>query len=492
MKSFIRVGLPILLVVGGVFGITFIRMYSGNDESDPTDAKGTNTTKPAASQVLKFWTTSAVAPKGDIETVPFSLRHLYYWDPQVEMSAAGHFAFLCENRNPQPVTVRVPTTNCQCAGVDMAVLPSDVFRDYVIGSIYANSPLCPASAPTAALVNAALSGRLSWLPLFKDGERNEQTIPAADPASGGGPQFALIRLSWTGKGEPGAKSIAAQFFASIGDGPPSHTELTVQTAIVPAFQILKRTGPTQWTSARELPFGELRENGQARHTVFFASATRRLLVPSIATSKPDPCITWSEPVVASDEEVASLKEYARSNEASARAVRCLYKMEITVRERVEVVEDGKKRLYQLDLGPIDRKITATSADAGSWTLTLSGRVLGDVNVLGDSDGGRINLGNFPADQDKSGSVVLLAERSGLDLTLIETETLPNYAKVKLEPTEPLGDRKQWRLRVTIPKGSLYGSLPENSGIILKTNDPIPRRFRIPIRGMTYDSGGPRL
>jgi hypothetical protein len=167
-------------------------------------------------------------------------------------------------------------------------------------------------------------------------------------------------------------------------------------------------------------------------------------------------------------------------------------MDIVVRERAEVTDGGKKQIHHLDLGPIDRKLTVSSAGAGSWSMAISGRVLGDVNVLGDSDGGRINLGNFPADQDKSGSVVLLAERSGLDLTLIESETHPNYVKVKLEPAEPLGDRRQWRLRVTIPKGSLYGAMPESSGIILKTNDPVPRRFRIPIRGMTYDSGGPRL
>ena len=37
MKSFTRIGLPILLVVGVVFGITFIRMYSPEDtETDET------------------------------------------------------------------------------------------------------------------------------------------------------------------------------------------------------------------------------------------------------------------------------------------------------------------------------------------------------------------------------------------------------------------------------------------------------------------------
>jgi len=40
MKSIIRVALPILLVAGLVFGITFIRMYSSDDQTpDITSSK---------------------------------------------------------------------------------------------------------------------------------------------------------------------------------------------------------------------------------------------------------------------------------------------------------------------------------------------------------------------------------------------------------------------------------------------------------------------
>ena len=49
-----------------------------------------------------------------------------------------------------------------------------------------------------------------------------------------------------------------------------------------------------------------------------------------------------------------------------------------------------------------------------------------------------------------------------------------------------------RLRVTVPKGSLYGALPPNSAVILTTAGPNPRRLRIPVRGTAYDSGGPRI
>ena len=100
--------------------------------------------------------------------------------------------------------------------------------------------------------------------------------------------------------------------------------------------------------------------------------------------------------------------------------------------------------------------------------------------------------SFPADQDRSHDVVLLADSPGLDLSLAAAETTPNYLKVKLDRLDPIDGRNQWRLRVTLPKGSLFGALPENSGVVLTTTGPNPRRLRIPVRGMTYDSGGPRI
>jgi hypothetical protein len=154
---------------------------------------------------------------------------------------------------------------------------------------------------------------------------------------------------------------------------------------------------------------------------------------------------------------------------------------------------GKKEFHQLDLGLLDRRLTVKAVEAGTVNLMVRARVLGDVSFLDGSSDGRVDLGNsFPADQDRTKTVVLIAERLGLDLKLAEAETFPNYLKVRLEPAEKVDGRNQWRLRVTVPKGSLYGALPPGSAVILTTTDPHPRRLRIPVRGMTYDSGEPRI
>ena len=207
----------------------------------------------------------------------------------------------------------------------------------------------------------------------------------------------------------------------------------------------------------------------------------------------DPCVTWTAPVPATREDLASLADFVSridEREKPIRPPKSLYKVQVTVRERVKV--PGTEEVRQLDLGPVERRLTVSAADGGSIPLTVRGRVFGEVTIWTGSESGKVELGNsFSANEDRTRDVVLVADRPGLDLKLLDAETSPKYLKVKLEPLESLPDgRKQWRLRVTLPKGSLYGALPETSAVILQTNTP--RRFRLPVRGMTYDSGGPRL
>jgi hypothetical protein len=484
MKTFTRIGLPILLVAGVVFGITFIRMYSPPEERQGSgDAK---TEKDVGREAaLKFFTVRAIV--GNPSSTP---KYLWYWDSTVEVAAPGHFEFWCQNRNPQPVTIRVPATNCQCAGAEMAVVPNDAYQEYAVLSALSGSPLWSAPAALAAYAHVNFESKLTWLPLFKGGERPDQTIPAANAASG--PQFALVRLAWTGKGEPGPKGISAEVYASVGDAVPSREVLGAEMNVVPSFELHRLEG-LQWASAREVSVGDLRENSEAKLTIYLASFTRSHLLYNVSSDHPTPCITWTEPVPATEEELASFIAHTRGTENLIRRVRNLSKIEFTVRERIEVATGDQKSFHQLDLGPVDRKLTIAGVGSGGWAMTLKGRVLGEIAVLSGADGGRIDLGTFAADQGANKEVVLLAERPGLDLSLLENETTPNYLKVKLEALKDYPDgRKQWKLRVTVPQRMLYGSLPENSGIVLKTSGISSRRLRLPVRGMTYDSGGPRL
>jgi hypothetical protein len=129
MRSFTRVLLPILLVAGVVFGLTFIMIHSPDDESGAGSREAKDRKGPGAGPPLKFFTLKAAVPREERNEETGQVRltgpvHLKYWDSEVEVGAPGHYPFWCQNRHDQPVTVRVPSTNCQCAGVDLAVVPA--------------------------------------------------------------------------------------------------------------------------------------------------------------------------------------------------------------------------------------------------------------------------------------------------------------------------------------------------------------------------------
>jgi hypothetical protein len=492
MNSFTRIGLPILLVAGVVFGITFVMMYSPEEEKTPT-GPGDQVQNPDR-QALKFFTTKAI-----VSTQTSTPKHLWYWDSTIEIGAPGHFEFWCANKHDQPVTINVPATNCQCAGAEMANVPPDALNEYTVLSAISGSPLLSAlpgspffamPSPLAALAHVNLSQRLNWLPLYKGENRPEQTIPAASSPTN--PQFAIVRLAWTGKGEQGPKGISAECWARKGDDKVgSMTVLGAETNVTNAFEPLRREG-SQWATARDVSIGELRENGAVKQTIYLASFTRPYVLYALESERPTPCISWTDVVPATEEEFLSLIAHARGADNTIRRVKSLYKVEVTVRERAEVSTDGKKEVHQLDLGPIDRKLKFAGVEAGSWNLTIRGRVLGEITMLHAEDG-RIDLATFSSDLGASRDITLFADRAGLDLSLLETETRPNFLQVRLEKRKDLDDgRKQWLLRVTVPKGALHGSLPESSSVVLQTKGANPRRLRIPVRGLTFDSGKPQL
>jgi hypothetical protein len=496
MKTFTRVGLPIILVIGLVFGITFIQQYTDDSDSGNDSTRNPGKAAPVKEQPLKIRVALVAAPKEEMTAtgelrVPTHLRHLTYWDSTAEVGVPGFYAYWCENPHQKPVAVRIPSTNCQCAGADLAVVPPDAYREYLLTSALAGSPLCPAPGPAAALAHLGLSRRLAWETLNHESERPERTIPPAHPQTGS--QWALIRLNWKGKDSVGPRDISADLYASLPEAKvPSHYALRADQNVVPAFELVRRTGPQKWAPLRDVDFGELVEHSVVQQDFYIASASRPYLLLTVASVNPDPCVTWTEAVPASLSELNSLGELLRTERPSPRP-KCLYRVQVTVRERVQGEAGSKSASRQLDLGLLDHRLTVSAANGGSLSLIARARVVGEVQILSGSGDGRIDLGNsFPADQDRTASVTLVAERPGLDLTLAEAESTPNYLKLKLEPLAQFDGRNQWRLTVTVPKSTLYGSIPEGSAVVLKTVGPNPRRFRIPVRGMTYDSGGPRL
>ena len=508
MNSFTRIGLPILLVVGAVFLITMATTYNTDPDTtvpDPAAPPGKNgPVKAAREEPLHFFTKMAAAPKTDrtpeplkkdkADLMPENLKHTKYWSPEVEIDQPGYYVYWAANKHPLPVAIRATGTSCTCASLEYAVIPPAALRDFTALAGLAGSPLISSPMPfTAALAQVALARQLDWQPLYsKDNGMTPGEVPAAGPA---GPQLIAVRMNFSGKPPEGSRSIMGEVIATLPDAPPAATRLEAAIHIVPSFTLMKRAGNT-WEVANELDLGELRENGVSRQEFFAVSANRLYLSPvgSLATGD-HPCIRISPAAPATAEEIQSLQQYApKADEPPLMPrVASMYKMSVTVRERVAAGQDGQAEARQMDLGLLDRRLNVENGAGGdAKTLLLRGRVFGDVRILAGADSGRIDLGNgFPVDQDHGKAVTLIADRANLDVTLLPKETRPNYLKVKLDPQKDIDGRKNWRLTVTVPKGTLYGALPETAVIMLATGETPPRLIRLPIRGASYDSGDGR-
>ncbi|HVK15005.1 MAG TPA: hypothetical protein VM597_40070 [Gemmataceae bacterium] len=490
MNSFLRVGLPILVVVAVVFGITFVRMYTSPEEGESGSTPvNPGKTGVATESALKFHTLRASPPNPAVLAKPEGARflHLKYWDPQLEIGAAAAYAYWAENKHDQQVRLRAFGVGCQCTGLSAAVVPPDLFREYLQTSALAGSPLCPAAAPVTAIAHAALHAKLDFVPLLKDGQGESIWVPPADPKAG--PQQVIVKMLWTGKDPVGPKAnIIATLFAGIAGQTETKAELIADAVVVHAFDLFHREG-ADWKPVAELRVGELKRNAVARQTFYCLTTTRPTLVLSGELDPPDPCITVTGPTPATPEELRDFAAFTARQEKPYPEVKAMFRFDVTVRERLETEADGKRETRFLDLGPLDRKLVVKGIEAGSATLAVRGLTVGEVSILQGAADGRIELGNsFAASQDRTVDVLMVGEKPDVDLSLVSGETNTRILKVDLTPLGTVGGKKQWRLRVTVPKGTLYSAVPEGTAVVLTTGGPTPRKLRIPVRGAAYDSG----
>jgi hypothetical protein len=478
--------LLVAIFLATVFGLTYITQY--NRDSGETDTPGSGDGPKASTSKevpLRFSMTRI-----DAKEPPSFMK---WWDSGVEVGGTSHVEFWCRNQNPKPVSIKIPSLSCQCGSADFGAIPNETMRDYAALSVLSTGPFSVSPAIFSAYTHALLNSKITWVPLKSVSVSDETSMQAAE--AGKGPAYGIVRLNWTGKDPTGPKTLSIDAVAALpgASGLPQMQRLEAAIDVLPGFEVIRRMGPGAWKPVTDLPVGEIRERGTAKGDLYCASYTRESLAISTLFGAPreedEPCITWTRAVAASAEEFNDFREFIGNEKNGKRKLKCLYKMTVTVNERVEIDRDGQKVLRQLELGPIDRKLKIMAAQASERFVDIGGRVIGDISVLVGAELGRIDLGNsFTPDQDHTRDLTLVAERPGLDVKLLDAETFPTYLRVKLEPLPDVSGRKQWRLRVTVPKGKLYGALPASSVIVLQTNDPQPRRVRLPVRGMTYDTG----
>ncbi len=440
MKSVIQVVALFVVLVGGIFGLTFFTQFTPNKNS-PT---GTADSPPVVTELLKRHEKTAT------------------WDPKdpqyVQEFAKGikaHYDFLVENANDKPVTVSLDSKfSCTCTNLDVliGVVPAD-----------ARAKLKDAKpAPSGAALEPYLAG-VTWTSIAHDQDKPAPTvdIPAADA---GGPQFAAVRFNFETK-QYKATTLKAQVQARLGKA-ADYLNFDVPVSIVPP---LGASVPNE-----QLAFGDLKSGEHREQSFKIWSATRDHITPTVQLATDDPCIQVAEPRPLSADELARLPdELIASGAVTARTrPRWGYEIKVTVSER-----HGDN---QLELGPFSRRLYVNKGTDAELVVTLTGTVRGSIRVGQPGDRDRVDLRVFPATHGAEQRLTITGTTPGL--TLAVDHVKPDALQVQLVPIPTRFGNPSWTLIVTAPPNALAGPLPSDSAVYLKTGGPQPRRIRIPVVG----------
>jgi hypothetical protein len=490
MKTLTHVVLPIAIIAAIVAGVTYITNYT------PPENKNKDKKELGPAEALKFSMTSVQANPSD-----WKLR---YWNSDYEVGKFGEFYFWFQNINDQPVRLALTGVSCKCAGVEVGVVPQATMANYISRRAVAHFPGMPGGPILDALnvveLNSALRGQ--WQTLA---EKGEISIPGA-PASGDeearkahlnkeNPQFAIVKLKWESKpqanNQDARDSVTGHFVSQLPNANAAAMSLVASFNVVQPFHVYVPGG-----KSAEILLNNLSAGSVVTREIICWSKTRSELPLSFDLLAPDnykDCVTWTNPQELDQRDITDLERKLQSADLPLK-IRSAYRIYLTVYEQREIERDGKKTVKHLDLGPISFLInvkagaTATLQETKAMPLAVIGVVRGDVRIFnnGESTDG-VDFGqSFSSEQSATKKVKVLSERPGLNLELIRSECLPAYLVVELVFDSEKDGRKQWELQVTIPAKSLDGDLPATSKIVLQTNDPIPRRIRIPIRAKTLD------
>jgi hypothetical protein len=368
-----------------------------------------------------------------------------------EVQKAGSYDYWFTNPGNQPVRVGVEKKNCQCAKVELALLPREWW----------GKDLTKEGGKRGELLAGVAD--LSWEELLEEGKLVE--VP---PGAAG-----AIRVGWQAHPQPMFKEIKAAMVTESRGKTGAPVGLEAKINFVEPVRVLADTAKPGTERPQEAMLTEMDENAVETATFYCWSSTRNKFTVKI--DKPsDPCLSCSEP------EPLTEKERKQIGEAHQVHMLCGYRVKVTVREQTP---DGKKHL---DLGYFRRHITLRpEPDAEPVQAVVIGLVRGELEVGLGEEKNIIRLGSFAVASGTSKIITLSTEKNDTDLEV--DEYTPFLAKPKLELIPQTGGGKTWELTVTVPPNARVEGQLRDCAVSLKIKGESGRRIRIPITGFAYES-----
>ena len=362
---------------------------------------------------------------------------------QFELGTRGQYDFKFSNVTAREVQLGVFEASCGCSGVQVCVFQDAQQKEQYEKGKEGAEPV--------------------WTPVDVDRTlRNFATIP---PKAEG-----ILRVSWSGKTEPGVLDLKTQVWSrAMGGERRSPVRLVIVANYVrPVIFDIQR-----------LDLGTLLPGDTATGSFYCWSATRDLVV---GAGQADPRVKIDATRL-EDQACLELKNML-TQRGMFTHVCAGYKVNVTLFEQ----QEGK----QLDLGlmlkpaPLTIKVDGMAIDVPLPMLRAF--VRGEVVLTGPEDSGRIDLKIFSAKYGTTKRVSLLAPK-GAKLSFAGCEPALLELDVSLSPLETTGDKTHWQMELVVRPGGLAGPLPEDGVVVLRLEQSKAgdapakvREVRIPVAG----------
>jgi hypothetical protein len=517
LKSALKIAVPLVALVGVVFGITYIMQYTPPKETD-TGTKTDGNPGSAAEPPLRFFSMSrhwdppltsvpgyrhfpllapsAVSPDKDSpdQAFAFSPQNRVFqgfYEPSQDSRHLRKAQFWFENRNSNPVLVKLLGVSCgKCTGARVAALPPDVTRSLFQNTALAALPVgvfnpygvC-LTQPLGGLVRPPDQGGLQWTEYGFEADPNATyRVPAATNPDKWTPQWGILELKFkvTDAAPAAIKPLHAKFATQV-----EGTNQTGEHEFVIAFESARPfdVAPASIDAGKFLP-----DSGERTFDLLVYSTTRGpgsefgdLDLPSVSIdvpggTDPDPVkfIEVTKIERQSPDVLVDMAEQIKNQQKRLVPVRSAYRLTVAVRPKV-----GETRM---DIGLVERMISISAAGT-SLQVPVRAIVRGPVWLESDNPGVDRNdfeLSSFRGGDGTTQTVKLITERPGIDLAVVGIECKQAKLGVELVKQPDSGGRGRYDLKVHVPPGQVFG--PLNGMVLLEIKGPTPQRMRIPFKG----------
>jgi hypothetical protein len=439
----------LIIVFGGIIaGLTFARQWLAPPAPPPPPSKSGD--DPKKSLLIDFGGTT--------------MAGLNY-----EMTPArGYQDLWFKNDKSEDLELGLVQTSCKCAGVEVTLISSqetETLRNWMpaaAGTLLGLGPagLLAVMGPGQLTMSEmrSLNEETRWHAL-----KREELEPAPFPLPG--KSEGIIRMRWEGR-KSGPERISATIWVQPVHQPSKRTYTNLELPMVFVRPLMIQ--PSQASLA-------LRAGDKKTVSFWCWSSTRSGFSLTAQEESHNPCFSCVCVPLTGEEYEQALKTIKSTPPPS---ILSGYRIAVTVSERLE---NGP----QMDLGHFNRKIVLQSSDleflpgTNEFNVSVQGYVQGEVSVGLERDKDQVNLGSYLVTRGTTKTVPVETLKSGLKLKKIDQT--PPFLDVQLKEKGNSLEGTRYSMTVTVPPNRGY--LPEDSVIVLETNDQPPRKVRIPVAGI---------